>query len=235
MLVIDYEKRYDDYLKKRMEALRNDSNKWFVDNWLVNQLVNKYEYFATFQFDKNWVKDKSFDEISNTIKHYKNILHNKLFRRQEFQLNFFPVIETIKWNKKIKKYLPVRPHAHILLSEIPSTARLNCDPKTFFIKCWLEMKNSGLAKDQQVIEIYGGDTTKSAESYITKLIHQNDKNNGNRNDIEFIDTKNWYEVKQVFDEDKTDWSSCISKDVDEDITDWIDRHSENILASNLSK
>lgn len=228
MLVIDYNKRFSDeeienwnlQRKTRMEALRNQTNKWFADNWLVNKLVNKYEYFATFQFDKEWVKDKSFDELSNSIRHYKNILHKKLFGRQEFRLNFFPVIETIKWSKELKKYLPVRPHTHILLGEVPSTARIGCDPKTFFTKCWLEMKNAGLAKDQQVIEIYGGDTTKSAESYTTKLQHQNKKNNGNRNDVEFVDRKNWHEVKQV---------------LDEDITDWIDRHSENILASNLSK
>jgi hypothetical protein len=224
MLVMDYNKRFSDQeidnfnlqSKINMQAVRDQSNKWFADNWLINQLVNKYEYFATFQFDKEWVKDKSFDELSNTIRHYKNILHKKFFGRQEFQLNFFPVIETVKWNKVLKKYLPVRSHTHILLGEVPSTARLNCDPKTFFTECWLEMDTSGLAHEQQVIEIYGGDTTKSAESYITKLQHQNEKNNGNRNDVEFVDTKNWYEVKQI---------------LDEDITDWIDRHSENILAS----
>ena len=219
MLVIDYNKRFSDeeienwnlQRKIRMEALRNQSNKWFADNWLVNKLVNKYEYFATFQFDKEWVKDKSFDELSNSIRHYKNILHKKLFGRQEFRLNFFPVIETVKWSKELKKYLPVRPHTHILLGEVPSTARIGCEPKTFFTDCWMEMKNAGLAKDQQVIEIYGGNTTKSAESYITKLKHSN---------VDWFDGKNYCEVKQVF---------------DEDITDWIERHSENILASYLSK
>ena len=94
MLVIDYNKRFSDeeienwnlQRKTRMEAIRNQSNKWFADNWLVNKLVNKYEYFATFQFDKEWVKDKSFDELSNSIRHYKNILHKKLFGRQELSL-----------------------------------------------------------------------------------------------------------------------------------------------------
>ena len=221
MLVIDYDKRFSDeeidnwnlQRKTRMEAIRNQSNKWFADNWLANRLVNKYEYFATFHFDREWVKDKSFDELSNSIRHYKNILHKKLFGRQEFRLNFYPVIETVKWNKELKEWKPVIAHTHILLGEVPGTARIGCDPKTFFTKCWLEMKNAGLAKDQQVIEIYGGDTTKSAESYITKLQHSN---------VEWRDKNNITEIKN-------------QHLLDEDITDWIERHSENILASYLSK
>jgi hypothetical protein len=210
-----YKERYtddeiDDWdleLRIRMEQLRDKSKCWFAKNWLVNKLVNKYEYFGTFQFDKDWVKDKTFEELQKSIRHYKSILRRKMFGRQDFDMNFFPVIEMVKWSKQLKKFIPVKPHIHILFGEPPNTARITKDIETFFTDCWLEMNESGEPHEHQVKMIYGGDTTKSAESYITKLQHSN---------VDWFDGKNFTEVKQVF---------------DEDICDWIDRNSISILES----
>jgi hypothetical protein len=225
--------------QNNLKNIRDTSYKWFTQNWLKNKLINKYEYFGTFNFDKTWVEDKSFEDISNSIKHFKNILGRKMFGRNfnrksvhvklntngtkykfeirdNFKLNFYPVIETVKWKPEFDKYVQVTPHVHILFGEVPKNVRLKKDFETFVVDCWLTLKESSNERTgkngQQMKVIYGTSTKKCGEGYITKL---NDKKCG----VDFLDKKNITDVKQIF---------------DEDISDFIDRNSNEIFNSNVT-
>jgi hypothetical protein len=200
--------------RERLEDLRYRTNKWFTDNWLVHKLINKYEYFGTFNFEPYWTLDKTFEDLQDSIKHFKSILRRKMFGRNgDFNMNFYPVIETVKWIKEYKKYVPVRKHVHILFGGVPDTVRLNKDFETFIIDCWMSLKECGERDEQQVIPIYGTDTRKCGEGYITKLKHSN---------VDWFDKKNFTEIKN-------------QHLLDEDITDYIERNSDGIFDSTVLK
>ena len=218
MLGLDYSNRFntnktDEALdrRQRMEQLRLSTEYWFKDNWLMHRMVGKYEYFGTFNFDPDWVLDKDFDDISNSIKHFQGVLRKKLFGRGDFELNFFPVIETVKWVKEFKRYVPVRKHAHILFGDPPEHVRLNKDFETLLVDSWMTLKESGDRSEQLVKAIYG--THLEGESYITKLRHSN---------VDWFDKKNFTEIKN-------------QHLLDEDFSDWIERNSLDIYDSTFSK
>jgi hypothetical protein len=234
--IVDIEKEKQ-RLSEWKQRLQNQSDKFLIDNWLVGKLLNKYEYFGTFNFEPYWLMDKSFEDLQDTIKHFKSILRRKLFGRKlntksvylimntggtkyrfetrdNFKMNFYPVIETVKWIKEYKKYVPVRKHVHILFGELPDNVRLKKDFETVVIDCWMSMKESGERDEQQVKEIYGGkDIRNCSENYITKLRHSS---------VDWFDSKNFTEIKN-------------QHLLDEDITDWIERNSKEIFESTVVK
>ena len=221
---------------ERLQDLRMRTDYWFKDNWLTHRMVGKYEYFGTFNFDGYWVRDKTFEDIQKEIRHFKKVLGTKLFGRKfntktvylkmntggtnfkfeykdNFNINFFSVIETVKWEKKFKKYVDVRKHVHILFGEPPQGCRLDKDFETLVVETWMKLKNSGTRDEQLVKKIYGTDTDTCGEGYITKLRHSN---------VDWLDGMNFTEIKG-------------QHLLDEDITDWIERNSDEIYKGNYLK
>ncbi len=225
------------------QQLQNQSNKFLENDWLVGKLLNKYKYFGTFNFEPYWLLDKSFEDLQDSIKHFKNVLGRKMFgkkfntksvylimntggtkyrfeTRDNFNINFYPVIETIKYIKEYKKSVPVRKHIHILFGEVPDTVRLDKDFETFVIDCWMTLKESSGVRDgddgQQMKKVWYERHDRCSESYITKL------KNKNTNGVKWEDKKNFTEVRN-------------QHLLDEDITDWIERHSKDIFESTFVK
>ena len=199
----------------RLQVWKNDMQLWFDENQKVISLLGKYEYFGTFNFDEDWVKYRNFDELENSIKHFKSILRKKLFGRQgEFNMNIYPVIETKKFEKTFKTYVPVTPHVHILFGEVPDTVKLKKDFETTVIDCWMTLnESSGVRvgkRGQEVKKVWYVSFNRCSENYITKL--RNDPDG-----VEFEDKKNFSKRKnpELFDDD--------------DFLEWFDRNSKDIL------
>jgi hypothetical protein len=190
----------------RLQDLKKKTFDWFVEYKNVMSLLNKYEYFGTFNFDENWVKDKNFEDIQNSIKHFKSILRRKMFgKKGGFNMNLYPVIETIKYKKNFnnKKYVHVRHHVHILFGEVPDNVRLKKDFETFVIDCWMSLKESSerVGKNgQQMKKVWYENIDRCSENYIMKLRH-------NGNGVEWLDKVNKTEIKKqhLLDEDFCDW------------------------------
>lgn len=208
MLGLDYNTRFTDKeidnwnleTKIRMAKLKNDTNKWFTDTWLVRKLYGlNYRYFGTFNFDKEWVKDKTFEDLQKSVKHFKSVIRQKLYgKKNDLELGFLSVIETVSWDKEHKKYLNIGGHLHILFTDVRHDVNLKTDFETFLIDTWMGLKESGKRDEQQVKLMYGYDFNKCGESYITKLMNtgQSDRNNYK----EWFDDGNWNKTKLNFDE-----------------------------------
>ena len=91
-------------------------------------------------------------------------------------MNFFPVIETKKWNRFNQSYSSVIPHVHIAFGEVEKDTRLDKDFPNFLIDCWMTLKESNEKRERHEVKfvyVDSDDAKKCAETYITKLRHSN--------------------------------------------------------------
>ena len=155
------------------EQLKIKSKNWFdteLSEWgTISKLLGDYKYFGTFHFADN--VNPPFEVAQKYITHFKNVLHQKLFGRQEFDMDFLSVIETKTWNKNIHQYEDVKTHFHFLISEPPDHARVHKHFAELLIDCWCSLQEVDSREEQQVILIYSSPNKPSAEEYICKLRH----------------------------------------------------------------
>ena len=163
------------HTERRLSICRTKTRDWF--NNYFPHFYNKYEYFGTFNFDREWLKNNGIDEIKKSVKHFKSVVRKRLFgREKDFRLDFLPVVETKKWNFLSKSYLPVIPHVHIAFGEVEKDTRLDKDFPDFLIDCWMTLKESNEKRERHEVKfvyVDSDDAKKCAETYITKLRHSN--------------------------------------------------------------
>jgi hypothetical protein len=157
--------------ERRLSICRTKTRDWF--NNYFPHFYNKYEYFGTFNFDRKWLENNGTDEIKQSVKHFKSVIRKRLFgREKDFRLNFFPVVETKKWNKFNQSYSSVIPHVHILFGEVETDTRLDKDLPDFLIDCWMSLQSSDEKRERhQVKFVYGSSPNRCGETYLTKLRH----------------------------------------------------------------
>ena len=159
------------HTERRLSICRTKTRDWF--NSYFPRFYNRYEYFGTFNFDREWLKNNGVDEIKQSVKHFKNVIRKRLFgREKDFRLNFFPVIETKKWNRFNQSYSSVIPHVHILFGDVETNTRLNKDLPSFLIDCWMTLQESDTKRERHEVKfVYGSRPNRCGETYLTKLRH----------------------------------------------------------------
>ena len=163
------------HTERRLSICRTKTRDWFNNYFYF--LYNRYEYFGTFNFDREWLKNNGTDEIKQSVKHFKSVVRKRLFgREKDFRLDFLPVVETRKRNSLSKSFLPVIPHVHIAFGEVEKDTRLDKDFPNFLIDCWMTLKESNEKRERHEVKfvyVDSDDAKKCAETYITKLRHSN--------------------------------------------------------------
>jgi hypothetical protein len=198
------------HTERRLSICRTKTRDWF--NNYFPHFYNKYEYFGTFNFDREWLKNNGTDEIKKSVKHFKSVVRKRLFgREKDFRLNFFPVVETKKWNSLSKSYLPVIPHVHILFGDYEIDTRLDKDLPDLLIDCWMTLQESDEKRERhQVKFVYGSSPNRCGESYLTKLRHSN---------VGFFIQELYTDYKRVDDDGETIF------DKDGDFFEFLERHN----------
>ena len=133
---------YEDYeLKFAREARKAKWEKQETEELISWFEPHRFKYWLTLTYRSDI--DQPLDRCMKDIKHLKNVIHKKLFGRQKFDLDFFPVVETKK--EKGFHFVDCKSHFHILVGDLPKG--IGPDDIVYW---WLKMKVSGKVGSQEI-------------------------------------------------------------------------------------